>query len=452
MIEVKVVLQRLFAVATLIAGPCLAADHYVRSGGTCTSGCNSWSNAAGQITTALSSASRGDTIWVADGTYNGITLKNPASGSTPITIRKATIANHGTSTGWSDSYGDGQAVISDIIAITDYWVIDGQRRDESNWANTAAYGFRIAGSVMAHTLNYGAGSSHMTFRYVDVGGPPGDTFSDSLPSHGFYLGGFGSILRNWTVSRSHIHNVKLPFQLAGASDITIEYCRLGPNWQKETIRGQIHASNITIRHNIFRDGCQGLPGDPTAGGCTAQIAMWGGDTPGSFDGSKIHGNVISTTKNTFHSDGCIFIGGDGGVTAHGVSANNVLVFNNTFVGIQSGTCNIRFPGSHSGDVAQNNLWFGLGSGVTSGCTANTCTNNVTIVSPDPFVGSSIGDFRLRGPTAPGIMLASPYNTDLTGAIRGADGLWDIGAYEYSSVSLSGPPNPPTNLTSTISQN
>ena len=28
-------------------------------------------------------------------------------------------------------------------------------------------------------------------------------------------------------------------------------------------------------------------GDPTAGGCTAQIAMWDNDVPGSFDGSEI---------------------------------------------------------------------------------------------------------------------------------------------------------------------
>jgi hypothetical protein len=291
----------------------------------------------------------------------------------------------------------------------------------------------------------------MTFRYVDVGGPPGDTFSDSLPSSGFYLGGFGSILRNWTISRSHIHNVKLPFQLAGASSITIEYCKIGPSWQKEAIRGQIHASNIMIRHNILRDACQGLPGDPTAGACTAQIAMWGSDNAGAFDGSQIYGNVISTTKATYHSDGCITVGGDGGLTAHGVPANNVLVFNNTFVGIQSGSCNIRFPGSHRGNVAQNNLWYGLGSGVSSGCSANTCSNNVKVSSPDPFINSSIGDFRLNAPTAAGIILPSPYNIDLTGAVRGADGLWDLGAYEFAGGVPLTRPIPPASLTSTVFQ-
>ena len=99
----------------------------------------------------------------------------------------------------------------------------------------------------------------MTFRYVDVGGPPGSTYNSSIPAHGFYFGGFGSVLSNWTISRSHIRNVKLPFQIAGASNITIEYSKLGPSWNKETIRGQIRASDIIIRHNIMKDGCRGLP-------------------------------------------------------------------------------------------------------------------------------------------------------------------------------------------------
>lgn len=440
----------LMAAVVFVPCSCLAADHYVRDGGTCTSSCNSWTNASSQITTALANAVRGDTIWVGDGSYAAITLNKAASGTTPITIKKATVASHGTSTGWSNTFADGQATISRITMVSNYWVVDGQTRNESDWSNTSAYGFRITGSVAAHTINNGAGSSNVTFRYVDVGGPPGSTFSASIPDHGFYFGGFGSVLSNWTISRSHIHNVKLPFQIAGASNITIEYSKLGPNWNKETIRGQIRASNIIIRHNIMKDGCQGLPSDPTAGACTAQIAMWDGPA-GAFDGSQIYGNVIATTKSTFHSDGCIFIGGDGGATAAGASANNVVVYNNTLVGIQSGTCNIRFPGAHSGDIAQNNLWYGLGAGVSSGCTANTCANNLKMTS-NPFVNLANGLFQLIGATVAGASLPSPYNTDMNGVVRGADGVWDLGAYEFSSGSkpstpppVKTAPAPPTNL-------
>jgi len=429
--------------------PVFAADHFVRDGSNCTSNCNSWIAASDQITTALSNASRGDTIWVADGSYSSITLNKAAAGTALITIKKATIADHGTSTGWLDSYGDGQANISDVLAVSNYWILDGQKRNETNWSDIGEYGFRVTGSVTAHTINFGTGSNSITFRYLDVGGPPSAAFDPSIPSNGFYLGGFGSILSNWTISRCHIHNVYLPFQLAGASNVTIESSWLGPNWSKETIRGQIHASNITVRHNIMKDGCQGTPGDPTAGGCTGQIAMWDGDTAGDFDGSKIYGNIIWTTKNTFHSDACIIVGGDNNVSAAGVPANNVLVYNNTLVGIQNGSCSIRFPGTHTGDVAQNNLWFGLGGSVTSGCSANTCTNNLAVTSPSPFVDAAGGNFRLSAPTAAGTVLPSPYDTDLVGLIRGADGVWDLGAFEYSAVGLdSTPPAPPTGLTLT----
>ena len=142
------------------------------------------------------------------------------------------------------------------------------------------------------------------------------------------------------------------------------------------------------------------------------------------------------------------IGGDGGATAAGASANNVVVYNNTIVGIQSGTCNIRFPGSHTGDVAQNNIWYGLGPGVSYGCSANTCSHNVNITSGDPFVSLATGDFRLRGATSAGVSLAAPYNVDMTGKVRGTDGVWDLGAYEYSASTVDAP-GPPTGLTATV---
>ncbi len=431
-------LKHLVVFSIISICPAVAADHYVRSGGTCTSGCSSWANASGQITTALANASRGDTIWVADGSYNSIRLDKATSGSTVITIKKATESSHGTNTGWSTAYGDGQATISSITAISNYWLIDGQTRNENDWSEVSAYGFRLPGGVHANTLSYGAGSSYMTFKYVDVGLNLSSNYTGG-ESDAFYLGGFGSILRNWTVSRCHIHNTRLAFQLAGASTITIEYCHIQNGWQKESIRGQIHASYIIIRHNTFRNTCQGVPGDPTAGGCTAIVAMWGGTAAGAHDGSEIYGNVFWTEKSTYHSDGCIMIGGDGGVTAHGVAANNVLVYNNSFAGIKDGSCTIRFPGSHVGDIAQNNIWYGLGTGVSSGCSnANTCSHNSTAVSSNLFLNASIGDFRLAGPTAVGVSLPSPYNTDRTGVVRGADGVWDQGAFELGGSIIISP--------------
>gem|GEM_PF-1287290 len=405
---------------------------YIRDGGTSTT-CTDWSNACDTLPATLQ---RGATYYVADGTYSGYTFDDPNSGTQIITVKKATISDHGTNTGWSNTYGDGQAVFGSFIMVNDYYVIDGQTRNENDWQDTASYGFRITGMVQAHSLNYPRGSSNITFRYLDVGGSNSDTFSTSIPSTGFYLGGFTDTLSNWNISRVHIHNVYLAVRFLNVVDSTLEYSWLGPNWSKETIRGSSKVANITIRHNVMKDGCQGTPGDPTAGGCTGQIAMWSGTSAGDYDSNKIYGNLIWTTKNTHHSDAVIMIGGDGNITAAGVAGNNNLIYNNTIVGIQSGQATIRFPGNGTGNIAQNNIWYGLGGTVNTGCSANTCTNNVVTPSASQFVNASGGNFRLASATQNGTSLSSPYNTDMFGNIRGSDGTWDIGAYEYTGGATS----------------
>jgi hypothetical protein len=73
----------------------------------------------------------------------------------------------------------------------------------------------------------------------------------------------------------------------------------------------------------------------------------------------------------------------------------------------------------------------------------TCSNNVLDTVPDPFV-SYPADLHLRAASAAGATVGPPYDRDLDGRLRGADGHWDIGAYEYGA----GPapaPAPPTNL-------
>jgi hypothetical protein len=60
---------------------------------------------------------RGDTYYIADGSYVTYIFDDVASGSLVITIKKATVADHGTETGWLDTYGDGQAVFADVLAF-----------------------------------------------------------------------------------------------------------------------------------------------------------------------------------------------------------------------------------------------------------------------------------------------------------------------------------------------
>jgi hypothetical protein len=187
-------------------------------------------------------------------------------------------------------------------------------------------------------------------------------------------------------------------------------------------------SHTIIRHNTFKDSCQFTPGDPTSG-CTAEIAAWGATGSGLWDGNEIYGNLIQKTTSEHNSGGAIVVGGDGAGWL-GSPASNTKIYNNTIVGIQSGMAVILVNGG-SGNEARNNLWSGLGSGVSYGATANTVSSN-SLVTSGAFV-SYPGVLKLSGPTAAGDSLPAPYDVDRENLKRGQDGTWDRGAWEYASV-------------------
>ena len=56
------------------------------------------------------------------------TFNDAVSGTTLITIKKAIESDHGTDTGWSSAYGDGQATFPNVTFTTSYWTFDGQSR------------------------------------------------------------------------------------------------------------------------------------------------------------------------------------------------------------------------------------------------------------------------------------------------------------------------------------
>lgn len=111
------------------------SNHFVRAGAGGTDSGADWTNAFPTLPATLT---RNDTYYVADGIYVQYTFDDPVSGTQTITIKKATIADHGTETGWFDTYGDGQAAweVPDTgntepdntawWVTTNYWIFDGQ--------------------------------------------------------------------------------------------------------------------------------------------------------------------------------------------------------------------------------------------------------------------------------------------------------------------------------------
>jgi hypothetical protein len=110
----------------------------------------------------------------------------------------------------------------------------------------------------------------------------------------------------------------------------------------------------------------------------------------------------------------------------------VQVHNNTFVNLEGGGINDRANESGAGCTgcaATNNISVNAPNSCPAGC-ALVFTNNTDDSTTSRFVNSA-SDFHLTSALA-GVSLASTYNTDILGNTRGADGVWDRGAFEFCS--------------------
>jgi hypothetical protein len=123
---------------------------------------------------------------------------------------------------------------------------------------------------------------------------------------------------------------------------------------------------------------------------------------------------------------------------------NVKVYNNTIVNLQGLNSGV-FMELAEGCEVYNNLWYSCAwagmDNVTAGYNTylDTAIRYGSSLQPndatgtnDPFVNWRTGDFRLKRPTDPGIVLDSSYGKDLFGNDRGKDGVWDRGAIECLS--------------------
>ncbi len=330
------VLNSLVLAACVAPALASAAVHFVRPGATGRNDGSDWTNAYTKLPTSLV---RGDTYYLADGSYGNYVFNTPNSGTATITIKKAIPSDHGTETGWSSTYGDNQATFSNWQIYTDYYVFNGGWRD-ADWAKGAMtrYGIKVAGRspVRLDDAN-GTGADNVTFRYVDFQGGGRDT-------------GYGD---------------DVIYGLTGNTNITFQYCALHDsdrtifltrnNWQnlvvdhsyiaRNTSNPAMHgemmsvysSTNMTFSNNVIED----IEG----------TAVWAGIGDGGSTGWKIYGNVISHSAayiadtgrkagHNFGIAGIIFVAND---ATNANSGSNIQVFNNSMVNIQ---------GSYSGVVIQ----------------------------------------------------------------------------------------------------
>ena len=152
---------------------------YVRSGATGNGSGSDWTNACKDFTgsCAVSSLVRGGTYYVAAGTYGSETWNTPVSGTSVITIKRATVADHGTDTGWSSTYDSRVIWGYDQDFTTGYWVFDGVSTTDPT--SPTAYGFYVnhGSSCGSNQSVINTSATNVTFRYVAIQmcGPSYDT-------------------------------------------------------------------------------------------------------------------------------------------------------------------------------------------------------------------------------------------------------------------------------------
>lgn len=389
-----------------------------------------YSNLLAQTFTAV----RGKTYCYVDGVYNAKTFSTAASGTTTITLTKATVLNHGTSTGWSDALGDGQTQFPSLYFSTAYWIFDGGKGDGSTSiigrTDPATYGFYIHPSS-GDGVNFGGFSD--TSQHVTVARTAvvcaGSAVGSSSGDHQYAYHGWPNF---FTLSRSFASNCQVGVWNQG-DDLTVEYTSIISGWS--LVSPSLHGVHIEVidrpivRFNYLQ-------------GCPSQCIEPGGGSTTNSSGGVFYGNIIKDAGTVTSQNGFMV----------GVSSStfiNTLLYNNLMVGGYGAffTPNRGIGNCASGNVAQNNVLFSVNNGalLDEGCGSPTSHNyntsyntsgsiageaNGENLSGNPFVDSASGNYHLSAGTTAGNALSAPYNTDIEGVTRGIDGTWDRGVYEY----------------------
>jgi hypothetical protein len=365
---------------------------------------------------------RGNVYKVIEGSYGSKTFSTANSSTTTITIQAVTSADSAVA-GYASSLHDTQPTFGSIILGSDYWIIDGVTRNESNWSDGAAYGMRITTIEASTSITAGICAANIVLKYLNLGGPEGSSYTGTEDEFCVKIAGFDELGLNWTMQKLYAHNIAhaAQFHLNGLDGGILEDSWISNGWGKEAVRGQIALKNFVIRRNFFRNASMnsGVPGE----GSTAEIAIWDGSA-NQFDNVEIYRNVFLRTNSEENSGGTIVVGGNGTSWA-GSPASNVLIYNNTIAGVEGGASGGNILVNGTGTV-RNNLWYDAVG--TPSATPNTSNNSEE--ASDPFVSYAGGNLRLSAEKA-GFELGDPYNIDLDGNVDD-DGTFSRGAYAFET--------------------
>jgi len=440
-VQVKVLLFSALLPAMLFIGvqSAEATNHYILAGASGTGA--SWADPLGNLPTSLV---RGDIYYMADGSYGNHTFNDTQSGTIVITVKKATVADHGTSTGWNDIMGDGQAFLGQLVFTRGYYIIDGQTRS-ADW--DSGYGFVIDRSATDdHAIDMQSGTrTNITLRYIDMEGK----FAGANHLDLIYLIGTDHITMEYLKVRNPS---RCPILSRDSSFLLLQYSLLGDNTYTPSFHSEGWSdggsNNVTVRYNKWRNAIG-----------TGVIVELAGPT--SADSWIIYGNIFYITRT-----GGMSMGGGSIQTLVDITSTNWKIYNNTIygaTGVGSGFYLAFGGGNDTNSEMYNNLWYSnvpadnnttrMDYNYYNATTHSPVEAHEQVASGNPFVNSGASDFHLVSPTNPGLSLTNAtvngilqtYDRDMNGVLRGADGVWDRGALEFGSGVDNTPPQAPTNL-------
>jgi hypothetical protein len=395
------------------------ANHCIRSGLTYNGDGTTWASAAGAGATGAFNATpttwtRGDTYYYAGGTYGGPQCTTALSGTTYIYIYGATVADHGTATGWDNSYAVSatQATFNTDIAFsaTGYFVMDGK---VGSGITKSSYGF--VGRPLT-TLWFGNTITDIQISHLVATAPIDD--EEKFFAETYWTGTY----TNLTFSHCLMDGYQSVYHGNGTSttNCLLEYNIIENGFSSGSHHGaQFNAdagtvSGIIIRYNQFL-----VVGGPCVEANNVDIS-----------GIEIYGNTFYACDN-----------GNGHITGTGAPGDilHSKIYNNTFVQCTS-LNHLWFwsgEGTPTDNIGENNLFYDMESNAAGLTTADynayfdtTYTPTEThgqVTTGDPFVNSTEGDYHLAANTSAGVNLGSPYDIDLDSVTRTT---WSRGAYEY----------------------
>jgi len=441
------ILACLLFFSTLFPSISVAMDHFIRAGATGANNGSDWTNAWATLPATLV---RGDTYYVAEGSYGSYTFSTPQSGTAWIYIKKATASAHGTDTGWNDTFGDGVANFSSWEFTTGYWDIDGVTGGgPGSWEN--GHGIKITCTPPAKAIRINvAGVHYINIRHVEATASSLGVFTGIVYSFGAFDGVGNSYVN---ISHCWFHTVYGPiFHIGYNHDWVVEYSKLGDNnppgsggSDHSEIFSLLGNDGLTIRYNYLYSW-------RSTGGIVAINGPSGGTgTQNVCEDVQIYGNIFDQGSGA--ASWLIAAISD---ASNWQYARRWKIHNNTFVNVNSSSTGLNAISlattGEANNEAYNNIFWGntdtlAFSGVThdfnwfTGSGAYAETHGFAGGNQNPFINPTGKDFRLAASIA-GKILNTPFDKDMIGTFRGSVGVWDVGAYESTLPSSPLIPNPP----------